>query len=93
MRISVKETEIIKSKVHAIFGEAFVYLFGSRVDESKRGGDIDLYVISKTKEDLFKKKIKLKIILEDILYKPVDVIVGIDKNRLIEKEAIKGIKL
>jgi predicted nucleotidyltransferase len=89
LRLSTREIKIIRSKVQAIFGEALVYLFGSRVDESKKGGDIDLYIISKVQDDLFRKKIKLKTLLEDLLYKPVDIIVSTDKERLIEKEAIK----
>ncbi len=31
--------------------------------------------------------------LEDTLYKPVDIIVAKDKNKEIEKEALKGIVL
>ena len=90
MRLSTKEIEIIKDKVKIIFGEAIIYLFGSRIDDTKRGGDIDLYVIPKVNDELFKKKIKTKTILEDILFKPVDIVVFKDKNRLIEIEAIKG---
>ena len=93
MRLSTEEIELIKSKVQTIFGEACIYLFGSRIDKSKKGGDIDIYIISKAKEDLFRKKIRLKTLLEDLLYKPVDIIVSTDKKRLIEKEAMNGIKL
>ena len=93
MRLSAQEIELIKGKVQTVFGEAIVYLFGSRTDESKKGGDIDLYIVSKAKDNLFRKKIRLKILLEDLLYKPVDIIVSTDKERLIEKEAIEGIKI
>jgi len=47
----------------------------------------------KVQEDLFRKKIRLKTVLEDVLYKPVDIVVSTDKERLIEKEARRGIVL
>jgi len=93
LRLSEKEIKLIKYKVKSIFGEAVVYLFGSRLDDSKRGGDIDLYVVTQTNENLFSKKRKLKMTLEDLLYKPIDVIVSTDKNRPIEKEAMQGIAI
>ncbi len=93
MRLWTKEINLIKDKTKSIFGQSNIYLFGSRIDDSKEGGDIDLYIISKSKDDLFKKKIKLKTTLEDILFKPVDIVISKDKNALIEQEAIKGIKI
>ena len=93
MRLSKKEVEVIKFQTKKIFGEAEISLFGSRMDENKKGGDIDLYIIPKNKDGLFTKKLKLKTFLEDLLFKPVDVVVAKNKNRLIEKEAIKGIEL
>jgi len=91
MRLTNKELDIIKTQTSKIFGESKIYLFGSRVDESKKGGDIDLYIVSKTKEDSFKKKLLLKAKLEDLLFKPVDIVVSKDEDRPIEKEAKKGI--
>ena len=93
MRLPQKEIKIIKNKVNEIFGDCIIYLFGSRVDDTKNGGDVDLYIIPKIKENLFKKRVKLKVILEDTLFKPVDIVVSINKNRLIEQEALKGIKI
>ena len=93
MRLSSKEIYIIKNKVEVIFGEATIYLFGSRVDDTKQGGDIDLYISPSIEENLYQKKVRIKTILEDILYKPVDVIVAKNKDRLIEKEALKGVVL
>ncbi len=93
MRLSKREIELIKNKVQTVFGDAIVYLFGSRMNDRKKGGDIDLYIVSNSKENLFRKKIRLKTLLEDVLYKPVDIIVSTNKERLIEKEAIKGIQI
>jgi len=91
MRLTNKEIKIIKTQTFKIFGESKIYLFGSRIDNSKKGGDIDLYIISKTKEDSFKKKLLLKAKLEDLLFKPVDIVVSKDENRPIEKEAKRGV--
>lgn len=45
MRIDDKTREIIKSEVADQFGtDAVVRLFGSRIDDTQRGGDIDLLV-------------------------------------------------
>lgn len=93
MRLSDKEVEIIQDKVNSIFGKSTVYLFGSRVDSMKKGGDIDLYIVPEKYDNLFQKKIKIKTMLEDLLYKPVDIVLPKDKERLIEQEAMKGIRL
>lgn len=45
MRLTNQQRAIIRATVAETFGaEAGVWLFGSRVDDSKRGGDIDLLI-------------------------------------------------
>jgi predicted nucleotidyltransferase len=45
MRLNPHQIETIKSVVHDTLGDgALVSLFGSRLDDSRRGGDIDLYI-------------------------------------------------
>ena len=45
MRLDATQIHAIKTATHAVLGEgAQVSLFGSRVDDTRRGGDIDLYI-------------------------------------------------
>ena len=45
MRLTDRQHAIIRTTVTETFGAAAnVWLFGSRVDDSKRGGDIDLLI-------------------------------------------------
>lgn len=93
MRLSEKEVRLIKTTVLEIFSNAKIYLFGSRIDDTKKGGDIDLFIVSDT-ENLFEKKIRTLARLKRILHKPVDIVLHKDFSRDIEKEALqKGIIL
>ncbi len=46
MRLSNEEVQILKTTLAKLSPEAKLYLFGSRVDDAKQGGDIDLLVVS-----------------------------------------------
>ena len=49
MRLTEAEVDAIRTCAKTTFGQrCVVRLFGSRVDESKRGGDIDLHVIAES---------------------------------------------
>jgi len=60
MRLKKENIEVIKILAKKYFGEnAKVYLFGSRIDDNKKGGDIDLYIETDVKDNIIEKKIKL----------------------------------
>ena len=92
LRLTDREISTIKRLAQEIFGDCKVYIFGSRLIE-KKGGDIDIYIVPEEKSNLFKKKLKFSSKLENLLGKPVDVVVSRDRNRKIEKEALKGVEL
>jgi predicted nucleotidyltransferase len=76
-----------------VFGESEIYIFGSRVDLKKRGGDVDIFVIPENYNNLYEKRMKAIISLKDKLLRNVDIVIHQDFNNLIEKEALKGIKI
>lgn len=47
MRLANEERSVINETIRQADADAQVYLFGSRVDNDARGGDIDLLVLSK----------------------------------------------
>jgi len=91
LRLSEKEILIIKDVVSEFVANPKIYLFGSRLDDTKKGGDIDIFIISKDID--YEKKLKIRAKLKAFLKKPVDVICHKNFARAIEKEALKGIEL
>lgn len=47
MRLSSEIVNFFKSEARKIDKGAEIYLFGSRADDSKKGGDIDIMILSK----------------------------------------------
>jgi predicted nucleotidyltransferase len=77
MRLNIKQREIIEKTAIRHFGkDVRVYLFGSRVLEEARGGDIDLYLEAVPEEmGTVKKKIAFIVDLKkDLGDQKIDVV-------------------
>jgi predicted nucleotidyltransferase len=58
MRLDANLADQLVSEARAVFGEdAEVWLFGSRVDDTARGGDIDLYIETDQEEGLLDRRL------------------------------------
>ncbi len=96
MRLTDNEKELIKKAFYETFQDGKIYLFGSRVDDTKRGGDIDLYLCpSQRYENERERKRKFQILLDEYLgEQKIDVVIAKDTNRLIEQVAMRdGVEL
>lgn len=58
MCLSVKEKSIILKSIRRLDTDADVYLFGSRTNNLKKGGEIDILVFSQRLKFMYKLKIK-----------------------------------
>jgi len=75
MRLTQVQIDTIRKAISQNFGQdALIWLFGSRVDDSKRGGDVDLYVET-THGNTLMSELRCKIALEDSLDLSVDLVV------------------
>ncbi len=75
MRLTEEQQRQIQRIVQAQLGNTVVVsVFGSRIDDTKRGGDLDLLIESEVAVPLLQRA-ALKIELEAALALPVDLIV------------------
>ncbi|BAP88380.1 putative uncharacterized protein [Burkholderiales bacterium GJ-E10] len=75
MRITEFEAQAAVEVVIAHFGKgARIWLFGSRADDSRRGGDVDLYVEAASRDVM--DEIRCKLDLEDVFGTKVDLVMG-----------------
>mgnify|MGYP002631536743 CR=1 FL=1 len=95
MRLTNTEIFYIQEIFKEVFQKGEIYLFGSRVDDTLKGGDIDLFVSSNNRDNYLEKKLDfLTLLKQKIGDQKIDLVISKDKNRLIEKEALtKGISL
>jgi len=74
MRLTASEVTAIREEIGTLDPDAEVYLYGSRVDDSARGGDIDLLVVSETLG--FREVLRLRTrILDRVGWQQLDLLV------------------
>lgn len=90
MRLKPDEIEAISEIFINVFGVGTIRLFGSRTDDNKRGGDIDLYIETPLHDELQRKKIDFLVKLKRrIGERKIDVVIDRDEKRLIDRIAKK----
>lgn len=93
MRLKEYEIEAIKEAVNKFDKDAQVYLFGSRTDNTKRGGDIDILILSNKIKNREVRKIRLEI-FNSLGEQKIDIVTSPVVNGAFIEHAYKsGIKL
>lgn len=93
MRLTEKEKSAILESVRKLDPDADIYLFGSRTDDQKKGGDIDILVFSN--KLTFKDKIRIKAeLFEKIEEQKLDLLIAKDSSDPFVKMALNhGVRL
>ena len=81
MRLDAEQTSALEYALNLVTDE--VYLFGSRLDPSRKGGDIDLLVFSK--QDSFQLSQQITLHFFEKCEEKIDVVV-MDPNRLTDEQ-------
>lgn len=88
MRLSKRVIQILQDNIVKSFGDVNIYLFGSRTNDDKRGGDIDLAIDTHISKQEFRKKKSLflaSLIRIDFDYK-IDIVNFNTKDELLYNE-------
>ncbi len=88
MRLKQKLVQSIKNSIYASFGFVDIYLFGSRTDDNKRGGDIDIAIDTEISKKEFRKR-KVRFIMEMMkqnLDLKIDLVKYRNTNSLLSEE-------
>jgi len=93
MRISERERQVLIKAVQKFDSSAPIWLFGSRTDNSKRGGDIDIAVLS-DKIHLKEKMQVKRAIYNEIGEQKIDLVVSANGREPFFMLAVeKGIRI
>lgn len=76
MRLTPQQADLIRQRIRATMGDRTrIWLFGSRADDQRRGGDVDLYVEPESLVSL-EAEVRCKGALADALDLEVDLVVA-----------------
>ncbi|MBR9690970.1 nucleotidyltransferase domain-containing protein [Candidatus Woesearchaeota archaeon] len=89
MRFYTEEKEALKFALSDFKGK--VYLFGSRLDNKKRGGDIDILLIPRKKTNPLKLSLKIQTKFFSKCEEKIDVVIY-DSKSIFCKEILKSAK-
>lgn len=90
MRLRQKEIEAIVRVAKEIYGNGVrVYLFGSRLDDEKRGGDIDLLVRTDCEKQGVLARIRMISRLKQCLGEQKIDVIGDHEDNLVVSNALK----
>jgi len=93
MRISEREKQVLIKAVQKFDCSAPIWLFGSRTDNSKRGGDIDIAVLSDKIHIKEKMQVK-RAIYNELGEQKIDLVISADgKEPFFRLVAEKGIRI
>lgn len=93
MRLGTDEVKTIREEIRQSDPAAEVYLYGSRTDDSARGGDIDLWVRSSriTYRDTLRLLIRIK---DRIGWQKIDLTINAGEDDVLARlVAEKGVRL
>lgn len=92
MRISDDAAKQAVSLISTQFGDgAKIWLFGSRVDDRQRGGDVDIFVEANSADVM--RKLKCQSALMDLFNLKVDLIVGLGDKPIHRIAKSTGVRL
>lgn len=88
MRLKESEISIIKEAIISLDQSAKIYLFGSRVYDDKKGGDIDLLIFSRKLTNRDKSRIRINL-YDKIGEQKIDIVLAKDLRNPFVRIAIK----
>ena len=93
MRLSKAEIDAISQTIGHLDDQADIYLFGSRADDAKRGGDIDLLILSGKLSTADRRTIRLR--LQEILgEQKIDIVIARDLSDPFVRVAVnEGVRI